>query len=352
VQAFVDELGLWRLAAEGEPLCRLATEAGRIRPARGHDRSLLDLSRLDQGARVLMPRVSRPEWDAASLAAALGSDGYASERGLVFEPVDGRILKLIGEDRIHPSDLALRHDDADRRGWLAQQLRALLAVSGRVDALLLGPWLGVKAAVAAELERELGLPVGEILAGPGGPAGMRFEVARDALLGRMGVAVERRRVAAVEVGDGELATVLADGEERAVSESVVLALGGLVSGGVRYDPPSQHAGTDIAAEGAAPFRLSLAVPLPLQALGHRIDVVGSMHGPAIDQLAWPIDADPGLLEAVGIAGEGLAALPGVYAAGDVLADRPRTLLQAVYSGLVAGAAAAGEPGVIQRSQAL
>jgi glycerol-3-phosphate dehydrogenase subunit B len=76
-----------------------------------------------------------------------------------------------------------------------------------------------------------------------------------------------------------------------------------------------------------------------------IDIVGSMHGPPLDEIAWPIDADPGYLEAVGIACEGVEAGPGLYAAGDAIADRPRTLLQAVYSGALAGAAAAaGAPG--------
>ena len=67
VRVFSDDLELWRLPREGEPLVRLATEAGRVRVARGHDTSVLDLSQLPSGARVLLPRALRNEWHADNL---------------------------------------------------------------------------------------------------------------------------------------------------------------------------------------------------------------------------------------------------------------------------------------------
>jgi glycerol-3-phosphate dehydrogenase subunit B len=43
-----------------------------------------------------------------------------------------------------------------------------------------------------------------------------------------------------------------------------------------------------------------------------------------------------VLEAVGVHCRGVRAAPGVTAAGDAIADRPRTVLEAVASGLRAG----------------
>jgi glycerol-3-phosphate dehydrogenase subunit B len=100
VRSFARDLGLWRLPKQGEPLCRLATEAGRIRLARGHDRSMLDVAQLPTGARVLLPQVVRAEWDAHSLAASLNADAYAQSRRMVFEAIDAKVLKHVGEDRI------------------------------------------------------------------------------------------------------------------------------------------------------------------------------------------------------------------------------------------------------------
>jgi pyruvate/2-oxoglutarate dehydrogenase complex dihydrolipoamide dehydrogenase (E3) component len=49
---------------------------------------------------------------------------------------------------------------------------------------------------------------------------------------------------------------------------------------------------------------------------------------------------------VGVHCDGVQAGDRIFAAGDVVADKPRTLLQAVFSGVRAGAAAAGEPGAV------
>ncbi|MBW2454975.1 MAG: FAD-dependent oxidoreductase [Deltaproteobacteria bacterium] len=355
VRAFARQLGLWRLPDQGQGLCRLATEAGRVRLARGHDRSLLDLARLPVGARVALPRVVRPEWDADSLAASLCADAYARSRGIQFEAMDAKVLKHVGEDRIASAELASRHDEPARRGWLAERLRESLrratGAQGQdsparrpFDAVLIGPWLGADKPIASWLAEQLGVPVGETVSGVGCAAGMRFESARLALLSSLGIELVPRQVAAVRNLGDELAVTIEGGEEQAATDAVVLAIGGLAAGGVVYDPPEQSAGQDVPLAGRAAFRLSVDVPVRLQAFRKPIDVVGSIHGPALDEVAWPVDADPGLLEAVGVACQGAEAAPRVYGAGDVVADRPRTMLQAVYSGVLAGAAAAGEPG--------
>lgn len=340
---FATELGLWRLPEEGDPLPRLATEAGRVRLARGHDRALLDLATLAPGARVLLPRAPRPEWDADSLAHSLSSDAYASSRRIAFEVVDAKVLKHVGEDRIAAAELASRHDDEARLAWLSVRLKDQLSREGQVDAVLLGPWLGADRPRAAQLSEMLGVPVGEVLSGVGSAAGMRFESARLDMLSRVGIELEHRTVSALRRRKGEYELSFEDGAP-VQTDAVVLAVGGLAAGGIVYEAPEQRAGQDWAKAGGVPFRLSLAARVDLQAHGRRLDVVSSMHGPPLDEVAWPTDADPGYLEAIGIACDGVVAGKGLFAAGDVMADRPRTLLQAVFSGILAGAAAGGEPG--------
>ncbi|APR84231.1 Hypothetical protein A7982_09580 [Minicystis rosea] len=63
-----------------------------------------------------------------------------------------------------------------------------------------------------------------------------------------------------------------------------------------------------------------------------------MHGPELDVTAWPVNGRPGTLETVGIRCDGVRAGDGLYAAGDVIAGKPRTLLAAVSAGIAAGAA--------------
>lgn len=345
VRVFAQDLGLWDLAEEGGPLVRLATQAGRIRVARGRDMALLDLSRLPDGARVVLPRVMRAEWDADSLARALNDDVYARSRGMFFDASDAKVLKHVGEDRIGAEDLASRHDGDARCEWLADRLAELCNRRRPVDGLLLGPWLGAEASVASRLEARLGVAVGEALIAMAGPAGLRFEAARTRLLTDIGVVLEHAMVERIDNTTSEIKVQLAGGEE-VVTDAVVLAIGGVAAGGIIYDPPEQWAGQDMPAAGGRAFRLSLELPVELAWGDKTLDVVSSIHGPPLDEVAWPIDADPSLLESVGIGCDGLLAADGVFAAGDVMAAKPRTVLQAAFSGIRAGAAAAGEHGTI------
>jgi glycerol-3-phosphate dehydrogenase subunit B len=351
IEAFLQAFGLWELAKPGAPLCRLATEAGRIRSARGRDRALLDLGALPDGARVVLPRVARPEWDADALGPALSAERYAREHDLRFDAVEAKILRFVGEERVASAELASRHDEPARLGWLGDRLRETLTLERqqgrRVDALLLGPWLGSDAPRAAALGEALGMAVGEILSGVGSAPGQRFEAARDRLLGALGVQREPRRALAVRAVDAVLEVETDGGAPPIVTDRVVLALGGLAGGGIRYAPPELDAGADEPVAARVPFQLSLEAPVGLAAFGRRLDIVASVNGPTLDEQAWPTDADPSLLEAVGVACHGSMAAERIYAAGDVVADRPRTRLAALRSGLLAGAAAAGEPGAIR-----
>jgi hypothetical protein len=78
---------------------------------------------------------------------------------------------------------------------------------------------------------------------------------------------------------------------------------------------------------------------------------GSTHGAPFETFAWNGQSPPAGLERVGLwvdaslrlrAADG-SPRAGLFAAGDVVADAPRTLLEAFRSGLVAGRAAALAP---------
>ncbi|WP_236644313.1 FAD-binding protein [Sorangium cellulosum] len=337
------ELGLWDVPqASG---VRLATVAGRIRPARGRDRALLDLGSLRR-TRVLIPRAARAAWDADALAEALTDEPFARARGLRFLPVDAPVLRFDDERQIADGDLAARHDDPARLSWLLDRLRQALEGAGGAGAILLGPWLGARAPRAEALAARLGVPVGEALIGAGSPAGLRFEAARDALLAAIGAARRHGRVRAVggepggPGGPGEGVSVHVEGEDVPLAaDAVILAIGGLAGGGIVYAPPERGAGPDLAARGGAPFALSIEAPITLGDARGAFGVVSSMQGPELDVVAWPRGERPGALESVGVRCEGVRAAPGILAAGATIAGRARTVLDAVTTGLRAGAEA-------------
>lgn len=354
VLAFVEAIGLWRLPRAADPVPLLATTAGRLRPARGHDRALLDLGRLRRGAHVSIVELDRPGWFASSLARTLEADPFARDRGLTFGCFEVPVCRYLDERVMSDPDLAARHDDDDRIAWLAAQLRAYADREARrarrPDAVLLGPWLGVGEPRAERLEQRLGLPAGEALTTMGS-CGHRFEAARDAWLERAEVAVLRARVTKLRTQGGRTALTFEDGETREAA-SVVLATGGVAGGGIVYTRPDPEGQQTAAGRGAKlPFHLSFDASLPLGSGGplgaswtgpppHPLDVVSSLHGPDLDHAAWPTWAEPGALETVGLRTEGVKVESGVVAAGDAIAGRARTLLAAIASGLEAGRAAA------------
>jgi glycerol-3-phosphate dehydrogenase subunit B len=350
VTELAEALDLWRLPREGEPLPFLATTAGRIRPACGHDRALLDLASLSEGT-VVVPRADRAGWDADGLAATWNDDPFARRRSLRFVPLDVALLRFAEEERIVDADLAARHDEAARLAWLAQRLREAFTKAGVTPrAVLLGPWLGLDAPRAAALAALVSVPSGEALTGAGSPAGLRFARARDRLFSRIGVTVVKGRVVKLFAPDEDQARpsiALENQDGRLHADRIVLACGGLVGGGIVYQPLDMRAGADMPEKNAPPFQLSFELDRPsaqgpfLASNGARIGVASSMFGADLDLSAWPAPGRPGALETVGVACDeaGLAA-PYLAAAGDVVADRPRTMLVAIESGLRAGAWAA------------
>jgi glycerol-3-phosphate dehydrogenase subunit B len=181
------------------------------------------------------------------------------------------------------------------------------------------------------------LPVGETTSHVGGAAGARFERARDALFGGSSVEVSHGRVSAVEVeGERWLVRFDDDGETKKGRDgeleagAVVLATGGVAAGGIAFvwDPE----------RGAHGFRLPFSAPVALALDGEPGDSGGSLYGASLETRGL------GVLERVGIHAAPTGAplgesRPGLFVAGDAAAARPRTVLEAVRSGIRAARAA-------------
>ncbi len=327
---FVEALGLHRVAAEG-PRAVVATIAGRLRSARGHDRALLDLSRFT-GQTVGVLGADRAGWDADALARGLQEEAFAREKRLDFRAVDGVVFRHALEDRYPDADLAALVDEPARFAWLAERLAEVIAENAgksRLSALLVGPWLGLAEPRAEALSERLGVAVGEVLVASSPVAGLRFEAARARLFAANGVILRRARAMELRP-DGKLYRVVLEGGEELEAEAVALALGGVAGGGVLYTPPERRAGAGLPTRGGVPFALSMKAPFELAIDARALDVMGSMMGPDLDERAWSV------LERVGVAAN--SRQKGLIAVGDLLSGRPRTWLAAAQSGLSAKSA--------------
>jgi glycerol-3-phosphate dehydrogenase subunit B len=333
-RAILEDLGAY--AFGGAPVL-LATTGGIVRPARGADRALLDLSRLGAGV-VVVPRAEHGGWDAAALARA-----WMDSSGRSFVADAAQLTRYTDEFFLPHADVAARHDDPERLRWLAERLRETLARSANVAGVILPPWLGAEKSRAAALSEMVGVPCGEALAAPGGPAGLRFERARDRATVRAGVRVVRGRVRSAAHAEGEWRLEVADTETLG-AERVVLAAGGLVGGGFDYSPSESVLAGPLPSNPRSTFTLSFDAPVQLGAHARTLALPGTMFGVAPESLAWPFTDDP-LLERAGVlndaGGRARGAPEGLFVAGDLAADRPRTWLGALASGAAAGRAAAG-----------
>jgi glycerol-3-phosphate dehydrogenase subunit B len=327
-RAILEALGGYALPDQA---ASLLTTAGVVRRADGHDAALLNVAPL--AGRLGVVRCERPGWDAAALAAAWGD---------AFLVVDATVLRYVDERVLPDADFAARSDDDSRLGWLSERLREALARAGTpLAALVLPPSLGVERARAAELSARVGVPCGEPIAAPGGPAGLRFERARDRALAAAGV--ERVHARASEVTrEGEGWSVGLDGGDTLRAGAVVLATGGLIGGGIEYAPSEAILASVLPPFARAPFRATVAIEgsLSLGVNGRPLELPGSLFGVAPESIAWPFVREPAM-ERVGVLVDADGRVsPGLYAAGDLVADAPRTWLRALESGARAGANAA------------
>ncbi len=305
----------------------LATREGVVRESAGADAALLDLAPL-AGKRVAVVDVARDDWDASLLARAFAESPWARLTGTRFVHASLPLLEKSHQRRTSSFDFAASFERAGRPAWLCELLKA----HAGPDAWLFGPWLGLRRPLARELSQASGVPVGEVTSPPGGVAGARFEERRGALLQALGVDSVPGTVVGITSDRVGVALALAD-QAQLRAESVVIASGGFVSGGLRL------VGALSGAEPAG-FTLGIAGLPPVQARG-------AQPGPASTLFGVDLAAQgAGLLERVGLVADARGAVLGaerVFAAGDVLAPRLPGVAHALVSGLAAGASAAALP---------
>jgi hypothetical protein len=334
----LDALGAYVVTEHGS---WLLTTAGIRRPAQGRDAALFDAASLS-GRPLGVVRCARPGWDAGGLARAWGG---------ACVPLDAVMLRYVDERSIPEAEFAARHDDEGRLGWLSERLREALAsapAGHTLAGLVLPPSLGVDRARAQQLSGQVGLPCGEAVAMPAGPSGLRFERARDRALSSAGVHRVRARARRIEragAGPAQAWRVTLEDDGASVdADAVVLATGGLLGGGIEYVPSEAFLAAALPHRSTVPLRASLEAPFELGVEGRPLEVPGSLFGLAPEQIAWPFAPD-GLLARAGVlvsdGGRCVGAGSGLFAAGELVADAPRTWLRALIDGSRAGRAAAG-----------
>ncbi len=309
--------------------CTLATSAGTIRGAAGRDASLADLG--EAKGPILVARVAHTAWDGDALAAAYAE---LDPRGFVARDV-GLVLHTEERSMSH-AELASRHDDPARLARAAERIRDALAEGGSFSAVLLPPWLGAAAPRARELSALAKITCGEVLVPVDGPAGLRFEAARDRWLQNANITTHAGRATRVATSGDGCTVELEDGEKLAC-DAVVLATGGVLAGAIAYTPGDAVQSRAVPPPTSAPFALAFDAPVTLGRNGKPLLVPGSVFGVAPESLVWP--GGDGL-ERVGILAKGLRAAERVFVCGDALEGRARTLGEAFTTGAAAGRAAA------------
>jgi glycerol-3-phosphate dehydrogenase subunit B len=319
VLAFATALEPWSVGTRG---VRVATYEGVLREARGRDSALLDVAPL-AGRSVAVVAAPIDGWDARYVARSLSTSAWAVRTRTRFEAValNGTGVVDAASGRASAYDIAALHDDPPRLAALGERLRA---VRGVADAFLLGPWLGTTPGVAETLSAAVGKPCGETTSPPGGPAGARFDAARDALLAATGVQVRRDRIDAIEPRASRFLVVSKVGALTANDagfDAVVLATGGLVGGGIVLDQGSEGQG--------AVFRSAVRAALEIGADGRPMDGASLQRGLDIGTHGIHV------LERAGILADGAVARggSGLLVAGDCVADAPRTALAAASAGI-------------------
>jgi anaerobic glycerol-3-phosphate dehydrogenase len=310
------------LDVQGERV--VATREGVLRRVTGADQSLLNLAPL-AGKRVGVVDVPRDDWDAPLLTRSYAESRWARETGTRFELVPLDLLEKGAQRRVSVHDFAAGFERAERPGWLIEVLKA----NAGPDGWLFGPWLGIKRQLARELTKAVGVPVGEVTSPPGGAAGARFEVRRDALLEKLGVPAVRSQVLSVAAHGSGLSLRLAE-DPPVNADALVLATGGVAAGGIELSG---------ALSGAEPAGFQLAIG------GVGLVVLRREPAGAVSSL-FGVDLGArglGLLERVGLPVDGDGRVSGsdrTFAAGDLLAPEPPSVASALVSGLAAGTRAA------------
>lgn len=335
---------LWEEAPDSEPLSSsvaqflqqlgaslpvggawVATAAGVVRPTRGLDDAVLNLERLS-GLTIGVVDVARPQWDAESLARSFQASDWARRTRTKFSAASVAFSPKLAQQWgcLSPLDWAqqLEHGQAG-----ALLVKALRDFGPQWAGFLVGPWLALSTQSGRDLAGRLGRPLGETLSIPGCTAGERFASGRALMLKNLGIVSEQGRLSGLKKTAAGWCCEGQFSEESKLPEQhfrhAVLAVGGLVGGGVRFLAGEEKL-------GGRSFSLSLEAPVHLRL--RRREVVVHSGSQGVDLQALGMDALTRVGVSVG-AGHRVDAQPGLFAIGDVVADRPRSGLVAIESGL-------------------
>lgn len=227
--AFVRALGLFE--SEG----RVATAEGVLRPTSAVGARVLNLQQFS-GKRIGVADLPRADFRPGTLADQLNQTMWARSTNTHFEvvPLSGVVSE--GELQFPLAAFQRLFDDEERIVRLQSSAQSL---SSRVQALLLGPWLGEG---RTPIESG-GISMGETLSPPEGAFGRRFEKARREFCGGLGLEIRAEWVETIALEDEQmrLTTLSTKSESRGTlwADSVIVATGGLVGHGIGvFESPS------------------------------------------------------------------------------------------------------------------
>lgn len=220
--AFIDTLGLF----EHEGL--VATAEGVLRDTSAVGARILNLQRCS-GKRVGIADLPRADFRPAALCGQLNQTEWARSTNTQFEVVP--LAGVVSEAELKFPLAAFQRlfDDGKRLARLQESADSL---SPKVQALLVGPWLGEGRAPMAGP----GVLVGETLSPPEGAFGRRFDKARLDFCSKSGLELRAEWVEKINRDSEQwcLSTLSADGERRGTlwADGVIVATGGLVGHGI------------------------------------------------------------------------------------------------------------------------
>lgn len=219
----------------GGPL--VVSEVGLFRRAIFAHSSLLDLAPLPR-ARVAVANLPELAMNADFVAASLDAEARSTGDPRRFVAIEVELFRRARDETLLPTQLAAVLDaPAALERFIVAAKRALAGLP--FDALLVPPILGWRRlTVRAEIERALGVKVGEAVSSLEGAQGQRLTDAIRAALVAREVAFEAH-VARRVVCDASGAEVELD-EGTATAATVVLATGRLVGGGLREESAELH----------------------------------------------------------------------------------------------------------------
>ena len=291
---------------------RVATIDGVVRSARAHDTALLDLSHI-AGRTVCVAETPLHHFDARWLSASFAASTWARDTRTRFEPVKVPALFDAVASGAPCFDVASR---ANTEAGSAHVARCLQAARPSAEAWLLGPWLGTEPGAAERVRAALGVPCGETTSPLGGPAGARFDAARDALFTSLGIVAVRGPVTRLRSADsGWTADFDGRPQDPPAFDLAALAVGGVCGGGLVF--------------GSSTFHLSIDVAATVALDGRALSGASSLSG-AISRAE-----DAEALVRLGILADGATARGGngLLVAGDCVEGRPRTALEAARAGI-------------------